>query len=139
VADNDRVSEEDVQVVRRWFRQLAEGDPGVDLCHPEVEIRNWEESPAPGPFTGHRGVRRWWHAVNDPDIGTFSLFELEDVVDLGSGRVLTLQRAVAEARYSGIRVDQRWGSIIRVRDGLISGATGYSSQAAARRAAGLDP
>lgn len=128
---------QDEQVVIRWFERLAAGDPGVDFCSPDIEIRNWSESPAPGPFVGPEGVRKWWRTVNDPDIGTVQLFELEDAIDLGQQRILTLQRARGRARYSGIRMDQRWGSIITVRGGKIASAVGYPTQDEARAAAGL--
>jgi ketosteroid isomerase-like protein len=133
------VSAENAELVRRWFERFAQGDPGEEFCDPEIEIRNWAESLAPGPYRGYDGLRRWWRDVHDPDIAEdVKLFDLEEVTDLGGGRVLTIQRATGRARYSRIEIDQRWGSILTVRDGRVLSAVGYSDPAAARRAAGLD-
>jgi ketosteroid isomerase-like protein len=133
------VSAENVELVRRWFACFAEGNLGEEFCDPDVEIRNWAESPAPGPYRGLEGLRKWWRDVHDPDIAEdLDLFVLEELIDLGSDRVLTIQRATGVARYSRIQLDQRWGSILTVRDGRVLSAIGYSDPAAARRAAGLD-
>jgi ketosteroid isomerase-like protein len=108
------------------------------MCDPEIEIRNWDESPAPGPFRGHEGLRRWWRTVTDPDIAVDSQpLQLEDAIEIDDDRVLVLHRLTATARHSGIELDQRWGSVITVRDGKILSAHGYRTQAEARRAAGL--
>ncbi len=125
-------------VVRRWFERLAAGDPAPDLCNTEIEIRNWAESPVPGPYVGHEGVREWFRGVNDPDMGVeIQLFELEEVIEVDKERVVTIQRATGRGRASGLEVDQRWGSIISVRDGKISSASGYPTPEQALAAAGL--
>jgi len=132
------MSEENVKAVRRWFARLGAGDPAPDLCDPEIEIRNWAESPVPGPYYGHEGLRKWFRDVNDPDMGLdIQLFELEDVVEVEDGRVLTTQRATGRGRSSGLAVDQRWGSIIGLRDGRIASAFGYPTPEEALEAAGL--
>ena len=54
-----------VEVARRWFDALAQGDPAPDLCDPEIEIRNWDEAPITGPYHGHEGLQQWWDDVAD--------------------------------------------------------------------------
>ncbi len=132
------MSERNVEVVRRWFARLSAGDPAPELCDAEIEIRNWAESPVPGPYYGHDGVRKWWREVNDPDMGfEIKMFELEAVIEIDDERVLTTQRATGRGRASGFEVDQLWGAIIGVRDGRIASAVGYPNPEAAREAAGL--
>lgn len=54
-----------MELVRRWFDGLRIGEVSPELCHPEIEIRNWAESPNPGPYHGHPGLRRWGEATQD--------------------------------------------------------------------------
>ena len=131
------MSEGKLAPVRRWFDGLRNGDPLPEICHPEIEIRNWAESPAAGPYHGHDGVRLWWSDVQD----SFEhvRFELVDVIDAGDERVVTVQRLVGRFRLTGIDLDHTWGSVVTVRGGKIASAVGYSSPARAMRAAGLEP
>lgn len=133
-----RMSEDNVAVVREWFRHLTAGDPAPELCHSSIEIKNWAESPVPGPFTGHEGLHAWWRAVNDPDVGLdIQLFELEEILPVDNERVVTIQRATGRGRYSGLELDQRWGSVITVEKGQILSAVGFASPEDALKAAGL--
>jgi len=124
-----------IEVVRRWFEGLRRGDPGPDLCNPEIEIVNWAESPIPGPYHGHDGVRRWWADVDEAFENV--RFELLEVVEVDDHRVVTVQRLAGRFRLTGIDVDWTWGSIVGVRDGEIASATGYMTPGRAKRAAGL--
>jgi ketosteroid isomerase-like protein len=134
------MSQETATVVRRWFDRLQAGDPGADMCHPEIEIRNWPESPVPGPYFGRDGVRKWFREVNDSDIGSeIRMFALQEVIEAGEDRVLTIQRARGRGRTSQLEVDRLWGSIVTVRSGQIASAFGYSTPEEARQAAGLQP
>ena len=127
-----------VEVVRRWYDRLMAGDPGVELCHPEIEIRNWEEMPTPGPYHGHDGVRRWWSDVTDDDIGDLRVFDVDEIADAGEDRVVVVQRITGRARHTGLDLGGAWGCVITVRDGLIASAIGYAHPRDAKRAAGLE-
>jgi ketosteroid isomerase-like protein len=131
------VSEESVEVVRRWFRALESGDPAPAMCDPEIEIRNWAESPIPGPYLGYEGLQRWWDDVADAfeDVR----FQLEEIEPIDEQRCLTVQRLVGRFRSTGIDVDGSWSAIVTVRDGRILSALGYASPNRGRRAAGLPP
>lgn len=122
-------------LVRRWFERLSDSDPAPELCHPDVEIANWAESPVPGPYKGLEGVQRWWDDVSD----SFEAvrFELDEIAALDDHRVLTVQRIVGRFRLTGVPLDFAWGSIIEVRDGKIASATGYASPGQAKRAAAM--
>jgi ketosteroid isomerase-like protein len=130
------VSEESLEVVRRWFSALENGDPAPHLCDPEIEITNWAESPVTGPYRGHEGVARWWEDVAD----AFQEFhwELKSIEAVDDRRCVTVQRIAGRFRHTGIDLEFVWGAIITVRDGKILSAVGYASPRRARRAAGLD-
>ncbi len=133
------MSEENVELVRRWLEGLERGEVSPELCDPEIEIRNWAESPAPGPYHGYDGLHRWWRTVADPDIVVDPRpFQVEEMIDVGDDRVVVIQRLTGKARYSGIEFDEVWGAVITVRDGKIFSALGYASPEDAKRAAGLD-
>jgi ketosteroid isomerase-like protein len=130
------VSEESIEVVRRWFDALEEGNPAPEMCDPEIEITNWAESPVTGPYRGHEGVARWWEDVAD----AFQEFrwELKSIEAVDDRRCVTVQRIAGRFRHTGIDLDFAWGAIITVRDDKILSAVGYASPRRARRAAGLD-
>ena len=130
-----RDAEENLEVVRTWFSGLARGDVSPELCDPEIEIVNWAESPATGPYHGHDGLHRWWSDIGDAIDDVH--FELQEITALDDGRVLTIQRIVGRFHLTGIDVDAPWGSVISVRDGKISRAVGYATPSQARRAAGV--
>jgi ketosteroid isomerase-like protein len=132
------MSEENVEIVRAWFARLGAGDPAPDMCDPGVQIRNWAESPVPGPYDGHDGLLEWWRDIHDPEMGLeMEFFALEEVHEIDEERVVTIQRATGRGRASGIEVEQQWGSIISVRNGKISSAHGFASREHALEAAGL--
>ena len=130
------MSEDAVEIVRRWFDALQRGDPAPELCDPEIVIVNWAEAPITGPYHGHDGVRRWWDDVADAfdDVR----FELQHIEPIDETRCLTTQRLVGRFRLTGIDVEGSWGAIITVRDGKVLRADGYATPNKARRAAGLD-
>ncbi len=129
------MSAENVKLVRRWFAGLQRGDPSPELCHHEILIRNWDESPIPGPYHGHDGLRRWWEDFAEVLEGV--RLELKEVIDLDEERVVTAQHVVGRFRLTGIEVDGPFGSIVTVRDRKIFSAIGYASPGRAKRAAGL--
>jgi ketosteroid isomerase-like protein len=122
-----------VEVVRRWFDSLARGEPAPELCHPEIEIRNWDDAPITGPYFGHDGVRQWWADVADAiDAPHFELLELTPIDET---RCLAIHHLRGRFRTTGIEVDGAWGSITTVRDGKVLKAQGYASPGRAKKAA----
>jgi ketosteroid isomerase-like protein len=129
------VPDDDVRLVREWFEGFERAELGLDICHPEIEIRNWAEFPITGPYRGHEGVRRWWDDIDEAfdDLQ----WELLEVTDVGDGRVVTVQRFRGHFRLTGLETDFAWGAVITVRDGKIAAAHGYPSPRRAKDAAGL--
>ena len=132
------MSQENVEIVRRWFEGLNLGKPSPELCDPEVEIRNWSGSLTEGPYRGHDGLERWWRETHDPDVGVdLRLFQVEEIIDVGDERVVVVQRMTGRARYTGLELDQVWGAVVAVRRGKIASAFGYPTRDEALEAAGL--
>lgn len=82
--DGVAVSAENVELVRRWFAGLQGGDPSPDLCHPEILIRNRDQSPIRGPYHGRQGLGQWWADFADEVDGPFGA-----VVTVRDGKILS--------------------------------------------------
>lgn len=130
------MSEQNIETIQRWFSGLERGDPGVELCDPEIEISNWAESPIPGPYQGYDGVQRWWQELGEAFEELHWVPQGIDAID--EQRCLTVQRLVGRFRHSGIEMDAAWGAIVTVREGRVLSAIGYASPREAREAAGLE-
>ena len=108
-----------------------------EICDPEIVIRNWDESPIPGPYHGHEGLRRWWADFAEVLEGV--RLELKEIVVVDDERVVTTQHVVGRFRLTGIEVDGPFGAVVTVRDGKILSAIGYASPGLAKKAVGLAP
>jgi ketosteroid isomerase-like protein len=126
---------ENVAVVRRWFDGLRRGETSPELCDPDIVIRNWDESPIPGPYHGYDGLRQWWADFAEVFEGV--RLELKEAIAVDDERVVTTQHVVGRFRLTGIEVDGPFGSIVTVRDGRILSAIGYAGPGRAKKAAGL--
>ena len=132
------MSEENVEVVRRWWEGFNDdGMPPFALCDEEIEIRMPPNFPVRGLFKGHDGVRRWRDQVFD--IVDNARVEPERIVDVHDDgeTVLMLLRATGTARYTEIEVDLDWAAIWTIRDAKVLRAQGYLNRAEALEAAGL--
>ena len=132
------MSEENVEVVRRWWAGFNEvGMPPLALCDEEIEIRNAEDFAMPGHYQGHEGVRRWCDQVFE--IADNARVEPEEIIDVhGDGEtVLMLLRATGIASHTKLKMEFEWAAIWTVRDGKVLRAQGYMSRADALEAAGL--
>ena len=118
--------EENVEIVRRFFRGFAGGDPPIEILAPDVRMRNLAEFPIKGPYEGHEGIRRWWadlaEVINDLRI------EGEKFAAPDDEHVVTLQRMTGTFKSTGLPVDEKWAGLTRIEDGLIVEITGYASR-----------
>ena len=53
------MSQENLELVRRWFEFLAGGELPLHLVVEDVEIDNIKGFPVQGPYNGHSGMRAW--------------------------------------------------------------------------------
>jgi ketosteroid isomerase-like protein len=129
------MSQENVEIVRRWGAALETGKLPLELADENVRIDNVEQPVVEGTYHGHDGLRRWWQDFTE----VFEDIRLEmlDYTALDAERVLTEQKFVGHFRETGIPVDFRWAGIVTVRSGKVVHAAGYLSRRKALEAVGL--
>jgi ketosteroid isomerase-like protein len=129
------MSQETVEIVRRWCASLEAGELPFDLTDENVRLDNIDQPVIKGAYQGHDGLRRWWQDFAEAfeDLR----FEVLDYTPLDAARVLTEQRAVGHFRETGIPMDFRWAGILSVRNGKVVHAAGYLSRQKALEAVAL--
>jgi ketosteroid isomerase-like protein len=131
------MSEENLEVVRRWWASFNEhGVPSLDLCDEQIEISNPPDFPVSGSYHGHEGVRQWradvFEIVDDANV------EVEKLFDAGDGEtVVMFLRFQGAALYTRIEFDEPWAAVWRIQGGKLLNAQGYTSRRKALEAAGL--
>ena len=128
------MSQENVEIVRRWAEAIGRGDLAEALWAPDLEIVNAEDWALEATYRGYEGLRRWWNDLEE----AFSDFamQVERITPVDGERLLTEQRFIGHFRKTGIRFDAPWASIITVKDGRITSAVGYVSKRRALKAVG---
>ena len=129
------MSDENVELVRRWFGGLQKGELSPEICDQEILIRNWDESPVRGPYTGHAGLRQWWSEF--ADVIEDAHLDLKEVIRVDDERMVCTVHVVGRFRATEIPVDGPFGAVVTVRDGKILSAIGHASPGRAKKAAGL--
>lgn len=127
------MSQENVQIVRRAYEFFERGELPFDLIDRDVRIDNIAESPIPGPYYGHEGLRQWWDDLAEA-VPTLRL-KLEEAIDVGDDRVLVTIRTHGTELIEQL---PDWAAVHWVRDGLIVRAAGYLRKAEALQAVGLE-
>jgi ketosteroid isomerase-like protein len=128
------MSQENVEVMRRWAEAIARGDLEEALWAPDLEIVNAEGWALEATYRGYEGLRRWWDDLEE----AFSDFamQVEEITPIDGERFLTEQRFIGHFRQTGIRFDALWASVVTVKDGRITSAVGYLSKRRALKAVG---
>jgi ketosteroid isomerase-like protein len=133
------MSKENVEIVRRALDAFSRSDRASiePLLHPDVEWRT-----VLGPLLGVETVsgrdavlRMGFEQI--PEAFEDRRVEVEELRDLGEGRVLLVARYLGRGKGSGIELDERISSIHRLRDGMILSVRDYPSRREALEAAGL--
>jgi ketosteroid isomerase-like protein len=86
-------------------------------------------------FKGHAGVNDYFDSVE----GSFDDLSLpiDDVLDAGGDQVVLLVRVCGRGRASGVAIEQPFGQIWTVGDGLVREIVSYPDPSEALRVAGL--
>jgi ketosteroid isomerase-like protein len=131
------VAHENLEMARRWVDAINRGDVEtlIGLCHSEITFEPVRSS-VQGAYRGHAGVREWWADTR----GTFESFsfELEDLRDLGSDRVLALGTLRVRGQGSGVDAAVPSGSVATFSEGRILALKDYGDhEKALAAAAGL--
>ncbi|SRR6266542_7011160 len=116
--------------VRATFAELAEPDFEVSMIGPDYLPAQFEGK---GP-DGFADVWTEW-------TGAFASFriEVEDVIDTGDDKVVSLVRLHARTRTDGVPIEQDGAAVWTVRDGKLVRAEFHLDRDAALRSAGLAP
>jgi ketosteroid isomerase-like protein len=133
------MSEENVEVVRRGVDGINRSDRASvePLLHPDVEWRT-VLGPVLGveAVSGRDAVLRFGFEEIPDAIEDFRV-EVEELRDLGEGRVLLVARYQGRGKSSGIELEARISSIHMLRDRMIASVRDYPSRQEALEAAGL--
>jgi ketosteroid isomerase-like protein len=132
------MSEENVEVMRALFERFNRtGYQPEELWHPDGVLVNFRESPIPGPYEGHEGLRRWredlFEVVNE---GRFDVESLTDADNAGA--VVAKVRLRGRARHTDIEVDVPFSITAWLRAGRISRTESFTDHDEALEAAGLN-
>jgi ketosteroid isomerase-like protein len=132
------MSQANVEIVRDMLGALEHGGVGAmtEFLHPEITWRAIEGAPDDvGEMSGRQAFRRyaqdWFEMFDD-----FSVVP-EELLDVGDGRVVAVQRISGRAKLSGIETELRYAVIYTLRDGKIVGGREYAHRLEAIEAAGL--
>ena len=131
------MTEENGEIARLWWARFNEdGEPPLDLCHPDIEMRNPDGFPVTGPYFGREGIRQW--AVDVYDVVDDARGEVEEVVDVGDGdSVIAVLRQTGRWKHTQISAEVKWAAVMTMRDGKLFRAKGFLSKGEALEAAGL--
>lgn len=134
------MSETNVEIVRRldeaWSRRDV--DAALELVHEDIE---WHPALTAGGlegtvFHGPAGIRTYFRQLDE--VWAELSHEVDEIRDLGEGRVLVLARFHAIGRQSGATVDQPTGLLFTVEGEKVVLGHAFATREQALRAAGLE-
>jgi ketosteroid isomerase-like protein len=132
------MSQENVEIVRGAYEALDRHDIEQFLSYfaPEMEV---DFSDSVGPFRavyrGHAELKTLWEAFFEAWDNI--LWEVDELRDLGEGRVLSTTDVIARGHGSGIPTTQHRAVIWEIRDGQIRRVKFFPDKQDALEAAGL--
>lgn len=108
---------------------------GVLACIDDEMEFDWSDSIGPlrGVYRGHEGLARFWKETWDA--WEQFVLEVEEVIELGSGRVVTPTVVRARGKGSGIDVEAAGAMIWAVRSGKILAGRFFQTREEALKAA----
>jgi ketosteroid isomerase-like protein len=132
------MSQENLEILRQGWDAWLRGDlPGLfrtfdpDIVWDTSHFRDWPES----AYHGHEGVERF---LNEwLDVWDDYRLDLEDVIEVQDGRVLSLFHHHGKGRDSGVPMHLQMAQIATLRDGKVTRLDNYDTPAEALEAVGL--
>jgi ketosteroid isomerase-like protein len=130
------MSQENVEVVSRWFDLVSQGDRRAALQYvdPAIETREGPDLPGAGTYLGHAGLEKayehWagqWAELR---------IELEELIDSG-GDVIAITRHHGTGRASGVTVQALISWVFTVERGKLTRLRIFSTKLQALEAVGL--
>ena len=133
------MSEDIDELVRRGVESCNARDPeaGLALWDPGCEWHPFLSTEVEGAaaYRGHEGIRRWFRDTDE--MFSAVAWTVEEVRNLGDGRILVLGHRHARGRIGGVEVSSQIGQLFDLRDGRIVRGWAYPTHDQALRAAGL--
>ncbi len=137
------MSEENVEIVRRWVEDfqagMERGDPGAAFDSGALaEDLEWIPTarfPGPAVYRGREGFVEFMQTW----IGSFAdwSFRIERLIDAGDDQVVVLAHQRATGKGSGVPVELHLGQVQELEDGRVIRVRNYLEHAEALEAAGL--
>jgi ketosteroid isomerase-like protein len=123
------MSQENVELVRTGLDAANREDIAaiIALTHPDIEFVALVADVEGRTYHGYDGIRQYFVDMHDAWIE--SEYEVEDLIDAASDRVVALVRWRAAGRTSGIRVDAPLAAVYSFRDGRIYRMIVFQSRA----------
>jgi uncharacterized protein len=135
--DNARVSEQNVETVRRSWDAFNRGDLDAFFTDTAEELEFEEDPTLPeaGIFRGRDEISAYIKSFQEGMAD--HRFEVEELRDLGDG-VLALLHETGRGTSSGIDVEQRSAFLYEFRDGVIVRVRAFLDRSEALARLGLD-
>jgi uncharacterized protein len=129
------MSQENVEIVRRMYAAYLAGDMDGALAHFHPQVA------ADFSVRGDTGPTRGREALSETVmawLGTWDDYseQIQEIRDLGA-TVCVIAKQRGRGKGSGVEIENRWGQLYTVEDGLITSLTMYASAAQALEAAGV--
>jgi ketosteroid isomerase-like protein len=133
------MSRNNEDLVRRFLTEIAtrrDSNAALACAHADINV-DWSDSRAPysGTYRGHEGVMQFWTGLWDA-WDEFSP-EIEEVIECGRDRLVTVTMIRARGKTSGIEVAARGAVLWTVRDGRISQVKLFQGKDEALEAVGV--
>jgi ketosteroid isomerase-like protein len=129
------MSQENVEVVRRQYESFnATGMPDFRFLDPEIEWHTSERALERGTYLGHEGVKAFLSSGNE--VWTDAEARPEEFIQAGDCVVVPITLRT-RGKTSGIRSEDRFFQVWKLRGSRIVELRVYSSRADALEAVGL--
>jgi ketosteroid isomerase-like protein len=132
------MSQENVEVVRRYYEAYAQGgfDRLMEYWSDDLDHRAATTGvDDPGPIRGKNAMRK--HIGDWVDTFDDFWWEAVEVLNAGEGMVFAVERFGGRAKLSGVATEQTSWVVLTIRGGKIVRCREYASRAEALEAAGL--
>jgi ketosteroid isomerase-like protein len=129
------MSEEKVEVVKRWIAAWNSGDMDAvrQMCDPDIILRPVKDWPEPGPFIGREAVMGFYEGTRE----AFDADTVEVTGDFAHAADRVVFRWVWHGHGHGPESNMELTAIFTVRKGKIREADFFWEHADALEAAGL--
>jgi len=128
------VSQENVEIVRRWIDAWNASEPDFSIFHPALVYHPRADEPDPSPHIGREAFERL--ALGFLDSFPNPEFDVEELID-ADDLVIALTVMRGRGRVSGADVTDAYVFVYKLRDGLIVEGWEYRTRQEALEAVGL--